>query len=485
MLAQTVLALEHTPSALVFRSHESLVTGTSISHQRSMALSYTNRFIALIEPWIAIARPASRYPVQGARYRCGSVQSGGDKFLLITSDQQFGDQILAGDGKAIEVLLPPDHRGQIAWRITDFSATRIDIQSTPEGAKLEIVSPDVAELVVISGDASLGAKLARSASRFATKAATDRWQLCDDHWTMTDQAWNHAITTGATQASMPVDLLTVARRTLSDAEPAYRSGDSETTLRLARRADVWVMRAGVLLTNALKQPSSKHAPSTNQPINALTSIPPIDDGRAMLQVAWQPLMADSGWSDNLIASGGLDQPEVLEQQGWKFTQRTLPRANSEIDWIQRGYFDGRGAIRMSASSTTNQPLNGGYEGTIALLSSPSTQIEPSQAVRVDAMIRTIGFGGPHQGVLVYDSLGGQEIGVLVRNAADWTPVRLYRQSTDETKVQVMFEIIGDGEVIIDEVTVRVWDPKPIPELPQPALRLDRISASAQDETQTR
>jgi len=28
-----------------------------------------------------------------------------------------------------------------------------------------------------------------------------------------------------------------------------------------------------------------------------------------------------------------------------------------------------------------------------------------------------------------------------------------------------FEIIGDGEAVVDEVSVRVWDPSPLPELP--------------------
>jgi hypothetical protein len=61
-------------------------------------------------------------------------------------------------------------------------------------------------------------------------------------------------------------------------------------------------------------------------------------------------------------------------------------------------------------------------------------------------------------LLVYDTLGGQEMGVLVRGRSDWTPVRLYRQSLGESEVSVMFELIGAGEATIDEVQMSLWEP---------------------------
>lgn len=463
MFTQVIQSLEQSPRAIVFRSHESLASGTQFAHQRSMALSYINRFVATITPWIASARPAPPYQINGAAFRCGRLNANGDEILLLTSDQTIRDQVLAGDGRAIDILLPPEMINRTAWRMTDFSAQRINIETTPTGAKIEIVSPDVAEIVVISGDASLGARLDESARRYAAKAASDRWQLCGDQVRQVRQDWDHAVVSGATEAIMPVDLLTAAQRTLSDAESVFRAGDSESTLRLARRADAWSARAGVQLSQGLLPRAAD-----GQTMRHLSS-PPMDEGRPTLQAAWQPLMGDEGWSQNLIATGGLDQREVLSPESWTFGQRNLARAESQATWVSRGYFDGRGAIKLFASTTTGESLGGGYEGTIAILSSPRVQVQPAQAVRIDAMIRTIGFGGPHQGVLVYDTLGGQEMGVLVRGATDWTPVRLYRQSTGETEIQVMFEVIGDGEAIVDEVSVRAWTPAPLPQLPLRAI----------------
>ncbi|MCP4775934.1 MAG: hypothetical protein GY880_17030 [Planctomycetaceae bacterium] len=74
---------------------------------------------------------------------------------------------------------------------------------------------------------------------------------------------------------------------------------------------------------------------------------------------------------------------------------------------------------------------------------------------------------------MYDSIGGQPMGVLIRGQADWANVRLYRQATEETEVHVMFELIGGGEATVDEVELRVWEPAAIPPSPRTRPIADR------------
>ncbi len=133
---------------------------------------------------------------------------------------------------------------------------------------------------------------------------------------------------------------------------------------------------------------------------------------------------------------------------------------SEVMHVNRGTYQGPGALRARVSPIADDALPGGYEGTVIQIRSPSVSIVPAgKAIRIDAMVRTLGFGGPHQGLLVYDTIGGQEMGVLVRGRSDWTPVRLYRQSLEESEVNVMFELIGAGEATIDDVQLSLWEPQ--------------------------
>ena len=260
MFTQVIQTLEQAPQAIVFRSTSSLTSGTPLSQQRSMALSYVNRVVAMLAPWIAAANPRASFAVSGAPYRCGRLELSGTDILLLTSQTHVGQHVLAGDGRSIEIVLPPEHANRTAWRLSHFSAERIAIQPTSQGARIEIVSPDVAEIVVVSTDATLGSRLQQSASRYSAKAAADRWQLCGDSIRQCRDAWTNAATSGATEAIMPVDLLNAAEQTLNDAESVFRGGDPESTLRLARRSDAWANRASAQLTQALRPRDSADRP---------------------------------------------------------------------------------------------------------------------------------------------------------------------------------------------------------------------------------
>ncbi len=183
----------------------------------------------------------------------------------------------------------------------------------------------------------------------------------------------------------------------------------------------------------------------------------MDCGCAEIQTAWHPLMDDDGWGTNRIPTGSLDTEDLLGR--WSFGRRNKERVESEVMFAGRGTFQGTGALRARVTALAEDALPGGYEGTAIQIRSPSVRVAGGTAIRIDVMVRTLGFGRPHQGVLVYDTIGGQELGVLIRGRADWTPVRLYRQVVVDSEVSVMFELIGAGEATLDDVQLRIWEPK--------------------------
>ncbi len=445
MWLQTMRSLESTPAAILFRSSRSLASGSELASQRSMALSYVNRMVATIAPWVIRATPGPAPSIIGAPYRCTRLTTEGTDLLILTSIASRGSEVLAGDGEVLDILLSPAEASKTVWRLTHFSAERLTSETTPTGARLQIVSPDAAEIIVLSSDATVGGQLSQSATRFARQAGLDRWQLASDLVRRTQQNWDTATAIGASDRATPTNLVSVAQRTLADAEPAYRAGDVDASLRMARRADAWALRSEWQLAEALM-------PDWPTP----TSCPPMDCGAAEVQIAWRPLMADLGWGKNRLSSGSLDSQSLLER--WSFGKRMAGRVESEIMFTQRGTFQGPGALRARVTPLTDDALPGGYEGTAIQIRSPSVRVSAGTAVRIDALVRTLGFGSPHQGVLVYDTIGGQEMGVLIRGRADWTPVRLYRQSPVDAEINVMFELIGAGEATIDEVKLNIWEP---------------------------
>lgn len=448
MWLQTIRALERAPTALLFRSTRSLASGSELAGQRAMALSYVNRTVAMMAPWLAGASRSGPVELSGADYRGARLANRGTDVLLLSSRASRGSEVLAGDGETLEVALPPGDASKTCWRLTHFSAERITPETDARGTQLTIVSPDAAEILVISEDPAVGSQLSRSAARFARQAGLDRWQLTSDAVRRTRDNWNTAAAARIVDREASGDMIRAAARTLRNAEPRYRAGDIEGSLRMACRADAWALRSQWRLAEAL-MPPWPHP----------TSCPPVDCGALGVQTTWFPLMSEEGWGRNRLTSGSLDSPELLRGGRWSFGHRLEDRAECTVSCVSRGAFSGQGALLARASPLGNEGLPGGYEGTVIQIRSPSVRVRAGTAIRIDAMVRTLGFGEPHQGLLVYDTIGGQQMGLLVRGKSQWTPVRLYRQALVDGELNVMFELIGAGEAIVDEVQLRVWEPQ--------------------------
>ncbi|MEM6364578.1 MAG: hypothetical protein AAF745_09130 [Planctomycetota bacterium] len=464
-------SLADIPQAIWYRSSRSLTSGLTLDQNRALALSYINRQVASLESWISrgVADPI---PIATSETHVGyRVVSGATNLLLLTSSRFRNDQVLAGDGEAVSIALAPEDQGKLIWRLTHFSAERITPRNDVNGTSIEIVSPDVVEVIAISDDIAEGGRLAESFSRFANQAATDRLQLVRDDHRRSQSAWQTAMAARVVRQSPPTELFRVSEQSIDDASSRLNGRQAETSLRLSRRADAWTVRTRWMLSEALR------VAVDGDPDFRLWSSPPLLAGNLETQVAWMPLMADrsvdgswsrrqstdpmgaSGWGPNLLAGGSLDRGDQLERSGWSFGRRSLQSTTTEASWTDRGSFAGRGALAVRVTPQHDERLPGGYEGTALMVATPSVGLSAGDVVRVDAMVRTIGFGQPHSGLLVHDTLGTQSLGILVRERPDWTPVTLWRSVPDggDHAFKVIFEVLGGGEALIDEIQVRRWE----------------------------
>ena len=124
MWLQTMRSLRSSPKAILFRSSRSLASGSPLDNQRAIALSYVNRMIAMIAPWVADSIPADAPPVvlSGAdtHYDTGRLSLGPTDVLLLGTTATRGDEVLAGDGTTIEIPLSPTDATKTIWRMTHF-----------------------------------------------------------------------------------------------------------------------------------------------------------------------------------------------------------------------------------------------------------------------------------------------------------------------------------------------------------------------------
>lgn len=495
MWRQIADGLGDRPDAILIRSAESLSSGTPRQQSRAMAFSFVNRFVAAIEPWVSAADPSRTAElIHDAKtgqpiYVAHRLNAGSTTLLIMTTALGRGDAALAGDGKTIEIRLPPADEGKLVWRLTDFSADRLTPDTNTTGATLRIVSPDVVEVIAISDEIAEAGRIASSSKRFARQAALDRWQLAAEAVRRSEFHWQGALAARVVDRPSPTDLLQVAATSLESAERLVRSGQHESSLRMSRRADAWGAKSNWMLYNALvagihvgeSTAGDEFDDSQTQPGRRVSS-PPLATGDFETQIAWSPLLKTpvndlatvapsvinqqgtrSRWSINRMAGGDFERgpalsgEDALAREGWTLGRRHAQWADVESTQVQRGAFSGKGALRLRVTSRRSDPLPGGYEGTCLMIRSPAVRVQEPAVVRIDLMVQTLGFSNAHQGLLVYDSVGGQELGVLVRDQPQWTPVTLFRQVAADTVLHVMMEVIGGGEALVDNIQVRTWE----------------------------
>lgn len=509
MWRQVADALGDRPDAILIRSSRPLSGGTPRQQSRAMSLSFVNRFVASLQPWVSAAAADSDSELiyetgtQRPLYFAHRLSVGATTLLLISTAMHRGDSVLAGDGKSIDIQLPPADEGKLIWRLTHFSAERVTPKTDSTGTVVRIVSPDVVEAIVISDDLGEGGRLNRSATRYARQAAMDRWQLTNEALVRSEANWSGAMAARVVSRTAPTDLLGVARASLAEAEQRARSGQSQASLRMSRRADAWCAKSDWMLREALLQgvhpqgePSRTAPPDGSSARHAISS-PPLIAGDFETQIAWSPLLKTpvhrletlppsvvnqaggrSRWGANHIAGGDFERAtsrpgdDVLSREGWTLGRRHRKWADAEARLVNRGAFSGTGALRLRVTPEDRDSLPGGYEGTCLMVRSPVVRIQEAGVVRIDAVVRTLGFSGPHQGLLIYDSVGTQEMGVLIRDQPSWTPVTLIRQVPADTSINVMMELIGGGEAMIDDIQVRFWET-----VPNPSSQMRRISTA--------
>lgn len=475
MWLQTMRALTVAPRAVVFRSRRSLENSSELDSRRSSSLGLINNWLAVVGPIVSSSRFRGNLISSRDDYKIAHLSSDSAEIVIATntynpasnSDFTSADSTTNNSGTegnnpvanqdASLVFRVPVAANNFAWRITDTTIEQLRIVGDASTREIVIENPDLVEWVVTSNDPSLGAQLEKAIRRHGAEINQYRWDLVSQSLLRTREDWLAASGGGLVgRSAIPNDLLKSSAQLLARGRPQIRTGDFGDAMRATKAADHMGRRCEMMLAGRLR-------PSGTWPQSISTQLAP---GGLPLQMAWLPSLFDGRWSNNLLAGGELDDWETLVRTGWTYQTRLQDQATSAVGVELRAGESGTGALRIEASGLGARPLAGGYAGTVARVNSSPITYEPGSWVRIQARVKTFGFGGPNQGLLIYDSDAGSEIGVLVRGNTPWTTITLYRVITKPTPLRITFEGIGGGDATVDWVTVSMWQPP----APKPQFR---------------
>jgi hypothetical protein len=168
------------------------------------------------------------------------------------------------------------------------------------------------------------------------------------------------------------------------------------------------------------------------------------------------------WGPNVQAAGDVESLDQMVKVGWQQQRLDLEGITTDVTLSLADPHSGRTALRLQAAAADAKRAPEAIERPPVWITSSPVPVRQGQLVRIRGWInvprRLAGFS---DGLLVFDSLGGSDLGDRIRLTQGWREFTLYRAVPQTGDLTVTFALTGLGEASIDDLAVSLLDPEPI------------------------
>lgn len=179
-------------------------------------------------------------------------------------------------------------------------------------------------------------------------------------------------------------------------------------------------------------------------------------------------IGNNSWSDLALAGGAMENLEVMLTAGWKQDRRLEDQVDVLTEVVSLAPEGPGNALRIVARGKERE-ISGGYAGSSLRIRSGALNVTAGQVIRIEGRVKVqAGCNKPQSGLLVYESMEGPALGQLLKAPQNvWLPLRIYRVVERSGPLEIMLEMRGEGDVLIDDLTVAAanfapLDPSGIP-----------------------
>lgn len=435
------------PRGFYFESQSSLATKESDARKRASAVELVNLRLGLAEPWLAAGKPGQarssdpevtavvletershllvpvRWTETNSTAKSTPSITGNEliSFLVSGVPESIDAYLLAWDG-------PKRLRTQ---RVT--GGVRVTCNNLPRDAML-LLTQDPRAI------AQVGRYLQKHRSR-ATKLLQDtiRYEVEDAERAL---------------AALPTSFLasSTVSATMSQVDTLLRHSDSQRQGRNYKGALVSLHQAERMLVHSLRSLSRGGLANTNP-------------GELPWRLRWSTLPATyklldtasrSGAAWREVPSGKFESLQQLMGNGWRHLQHTSPGLTTAVSLSGEAPAEGPYCLKLvcEADQSTSRPAHASTPPV--WVTSPSLSLAPGQMIELIGKVRVteqpLGVDG---GLLVFDTLAGENSALRIRECPSWKSFRMVRVAKQTTHIALTFALGGAGTAEIDDLKYRI------------------------------
>jgi hypothetical protein len=199
-----------------------------------------------------------------------------------------------------------------------------------------------------------------------------------------------------------------------------------------------------------------HAPSASPCVAQFTTLP--------LHWDLADRLRGATWGANAQAGGDFESLDQMTKAGWKNFSRLPEGIKSEVSLSLVNPHGGRSALRLAAAGRDPRQLPPPMERPLVWITSSPVPVREKQIARISGWCYVPQpMYGSHDGLLVFDSIGGPDLADRVKLTRGWRQFTIYRAVPESGDLMVTFALTGLGEAWVDDLQINLLDPDPIRE----------------------
>jgi hypothetical protein len=434
---------------VVYLSQSPLTAADPDTRQRAMDLELLNLELQLIEPWAAggtyvTTAETNVMEVSGAVLRTDRAR------LVLPIWSAPGAQCVASQATVADlaIVAPGTPESAMAFELAVGELLPLRKKREIGGIRVRLADFGLTGMVLFAQDplvvdAVMHRTAAVSKRRSELECALAEQKLLTVSQTVAQLARHTPPEVGATER------MAEARKNLALCKSKLAAGTLPAAVSQARQT----MRPLRLLERAYWQVATAKLPST------VTSPGAVSFATMPWHWDFMDRLATMRPGPNLLPGGDFERLDVMMQSGWRHYQHPVEGIRSAADMVAEAAHRGMLGLRLTARCDDPENPPAMIETPPVWITSPAVPVEAGQVVVIHGWVNIpLAITASVDGLLVSDSLGGDDLAERIDKTSGWKEFTLYRAARQPGTVSVTFALSGLGEVRIDDVTIHVMQP---------------------------
>jgi hypothetical protein len=160
--------------------------------------------------------------------------------------------------------------------------------------------------------------------------------------------------------------------------------------------------------------------------------------------------------ENLLPGGDFENLQTILQSGWQHFEHAQPEVQTSVELSPIAPYAGRMSLKMQVRANDPKTAPTIVETPPLWITSAPVHMNAGDVVCIRGQVRVpSAVSGSVDGLMIFDSLGGEALAERVDQTSGWHEFVLYRAAPHAEDLTLTFALTGLGEAWVDDISVRL------------------------------